>query len=166
MVKMKHVVRVRAGRHTQRNVSVTRLGPARRPRLARRLKGSNPVGQCQRVAADRQRAQAPIFQSDIATVGAPPENIPRQLQFFREVLPSNVKFVVSKDRGLGVMFPEKGMRAHSIVPNAWTVIRPNAPPNWLVVISNDVVHSGLLGKNGRYHTFHSVREGAPSEASS
>ena len=36
----------------------------------------------------------------------------------------------------------------------------------LVVISNDVVHSGLLGKNGRYHTFRSVREEAPSEAPS
>jgi hypothetical protein len=36
----------------------------------------------------------------------------------------------------------------------------------LAVVSNNVVHSGLLGKNGRYHTFHSVREGAPSEASS
>jgi len=33
------------------------------------------------------------------------------------------------------------------------------------VISNDVVHSGLLGKNGRYHTFRSILE-APSEASS
>jgi hypothetical protein len=41
-----------------------------------------------------------------------------------------------------------------------------SPPPALVVISNDVVHSGLLGKNGRYHTFRSVREGAPSEASS
>jgi hypothetical protein len=38
--------------------------------------------------------------------------------------------------------------------------------NALGVISNDVVHSGLLGKNGRYHTFRSIREGAPSEASS
>jgi len=36
----------------------------------------------------------------------------------------------------------------------------------LGVISNDVVHSGLLGKNGRYHTFRSFREEAPSEASS
>jgi hypothetical protein len=36
----------------------------------------------------------------------------------------------------------------------------------LVVISNNVVHSGLLGKHGRYHTFHSIREGAPSDASS
>ena len=36
----------------------------------------------------------------------------------------------------------------------------------LVVISNQVVHSGLLGKNGRYHTFHSLREEAPSEAPS
>jgi hypothetical protein len=36
----------------------------------------------------------------------------------------------------------------------------------LVVISNEVVHSGFLGKNGRYHTFRSVREETPSEASS
>ena len=36
----------------------------------------------------------------------------------------------------------------------------------LAVISNDVVHSRLLGKNGRYHTTCSIREGAPSEASS
>jgi hypothetical protein len=36
----------------------------------------------------------------------------------------------------------------------------------LAVISNDVVHSGLLGKNGRYHTFHAIREGAPSEGPS
>jgi len=36
----------------------------------------------------------------------------------------------------------------------------------LAVISNEVVHSGLLGKNGRYHTFRSIREEAPSEASS
>jgi hypothetical protein len=34
------------------------------------------------------------------------------------------------------------------------------------VISNDVVHSELLGKNGRYHTFRSFREETPSEASS
>jgi len=36
----------------------------------------------------------------------------------------------------------------------------------LGVISNEVVHSGFLGKNGRYHTFRSVREETPSEASS
>jgi len=36
----------------------------------------------------------------------------------------------------------------------------------LDVISNQVVHSGLLGKNGRYHTPRSVQEEAPSEASS
>ena len=36
----------------------------------------------------------------------------------------------------------------------------------LAVISNDVVHSGLLEKNGRHHTFCSVREEAPNEASS
>ena len=36
----------------------------------------------------------------------------------------------------------------------------------LVVISNEVVHSGFLGKNGRYHTFRSIREEAPSEAPS
>jgi hypothetical protein len=34
------------------------------------------------------------------------------------------------------------------------------------VISNEVVHSGFLGKNGRYHTFRSIREETPSEASS
>ena len=35
----------------------------------------------------------------------------------------------------------------------------------LGVISNDVVHSELLGKNGRFHTFRSILE-APSETSS
>jgi hypothetical protein len=36
----------------------------------------------------------------------------------------------------------------------------------LGVISNDVVHSESLGKNGRCQTNRSVREEAPSEASS
>ena len=36
----------------------------------------------------------------------------------------------------------------------------------LAVISNQVVHSESLGKNGRYHTFRSIREEAPSECSS
>ena len=42
----------------------------------------------------------------------------------------------------------------------------SAPHRGLVVISNEVVHSGFLGKNGRYHTFRSIREETPSEASS
>lgn len=41
-----------------------------------------------------------------------------------------------------------------------------ALPCGLGVISNEVVHSGFLGKNGRYHTFRSVREETPSDASS
>ena len=51
-----------------------------------------------------------------------------------------------------------------------TIIRNEMPEalegGHLVVISNEVVHSGFLGKNGRYHTFRSVREESPSEASS
>jgi hypothetical protein len=41
-----------------------------------------------------------------------------------------------------------------------------ASPSYLVVVSNYVVHSESLGKNGRYHTFRSIREEAPSEAPS
>ena len=55
--------------------------------------------------------------------------------------------------------PEASRQA--VLPGLEASADQRPPPllYYLAVISNDVVHSGLLGKNGRYHTFHSVREG-------
>jgi hypothetical protein len=51
-------------------------------------------------------------------------------------------------------------RASTFIPTRATLADP------LAVMSNQVVHSESLGKNGRYHTFRSVQEEAPSESPS
>ena len=55
---------------------------------------------------------------------------------------------------------------HSRVTPIWRRTARTRDRLPLGVVSNNVVHSGFLGKNGRYHTFRSIREETPSETPS
>jgi hypothetical protein len=89
-----------------------------------------------------------------------PQDFPREVTVSDEGgAPGLIRLVESDEP----IVPHKNQYGHELHPARG---RQSCLQRPLAVISNDVVHSGLLRKNGGYHTNPASGEGAPSDDSS